>query len=248
MEFTPGQSTLHRLHPVAKVVWLMWATMAVFLFDAVALPLVAVVVAVAILWGLGVRPWRVPGLRLWLVLGLAILIAHAWAVREGDPVLGPITTGGLVAGGRSAGRVLAIILFSALFVVTTEPFSLACGLMSVGLPYRWGFALVTALRLVPIFKLEAHHVYQAQMVRGVAYDATGPRRWWLMLRHLCLPLLVSALRTAHALSLSMEGRGFGLHTRRTFSRQIPVTHLDLIAVVLLALSIAAAVWLACRSV
>ena len=240
MRFVPGQSIVHRLHPAVKLAWLLWVTVAVFVFDSALLPLVAVGCAVCLLWRSGVAPWRIPGMRIWLIFGAAILVTHAAVVREGDPLVGPLTTLGLVNGVRAMGRLLAVILMSTLFVVTTEPFSLACALMSIGLPYRWGFTLVTALRLAPVFRLEAHHVYRAQLVRGVAYDATGPRRWWLMLRHLCLPLLVSAMRTAHALSLSMEGRAFGLHPRRTSLRRVVVARRDFVAGALFLASILAA--------
>jgi energy-coupling factor transport system permease protein len=142
------------------------------------------------------------------------------------------------------GRLLAVILTSALFVVTTEPVTLACALRRVGLPCRWGFALVTALRLAPVFRVEAHHIYRAQLARGVAYDARGPRRCWLLLRHLSLPLLISALRTAHVLSLSMEGRAFGLYPQRTYSREVAFRGRDLVATALLFVSICTAIWTA----
>jgi energy-coupling factor transport system permease protein len=177
-----------------------------------------------------------------MILAIGITALHAAVGREGGEIVGPVTDVGLVNGVRAAGRLLAVILMSTLFVTTTEPVSLACALMGVGLPYRWGFALVTALRLAPIFRVEAHHVYRAQLVRGVAYDAAGPRRWWLILRRLCLPLLVSALRTAHSLSLSMEGRAFGLHRQRTYMRPVSVSGRDLVAGALLGLSVLAAVW------
>ncbi len=233
---------VHRLHPVVKLAWLLWVTVAVFVFDSAVLPLVAVGGAVVLLWLSGVAPWRIPGLRIWVVLGLGILVTHALVVREGDPVIGPLTTLGLVNGVRAMGRLMAVILMSALFVLTTEPFSLACALMGVGLPYRWGFALVTALRLAPVFRLEAHHVYRAQLVRGVGYDARGLWKWWLILRHLCLPMLVSALRTAHALSLSMEGRAFGLYPQRTYTRRFVISWRDILAGVLLVGSVLMAIW------
>ncbi len=232
---------VHDLHPVVKLAWLLWVTVAVFVFDSLALPVIAVGAAVGLLWVSGVAPWRIPGMRLWAVLGIGILLTHALVVREGNVIVGPLTDLGLTNGVRATGRLLAVILMSALFVITTEPFSLACALMRVGLPYRWGFALVTALRLAPVFRLEAHHVYRAQLVRGVAYDARGPRKWWLILRHLCLPLLVSALRTAHALSLSMEGRAFGLHPQRTYVGELVTTRRDLVAGALLAASVLAGI-------
>ena len=255
MRFHPGHSVIHCLHPVVKLAWLLWLTVAVFVvvvgaprgetgavgWQIVSVPVTVVVCAVGLLWYCGVAPWRIPGLRLWLILGLAVLAAHALATPQGHRIWGPLTTEGLINGVRAMGRLMAVILMSALFVTTTEPFTLAAALMRVGLPYRWGFTLVTALRLAPVFRLEAHHVYQAQLVRGVAYDASGVRKWWLILRHLSLPLLVSALRTAHALSLSMEGRAFGLHPKRTCLRDVPVTRTDFIAAMLLVGSIILAV-------
>ena len=86
-------------------------------------------------------------------------------------------------------------------------------------------------------------MYRAELARGVAYDARGPRRWWLLLRHLSLPLLVSALRTAHTLSLSMEGRAFGLYPQRTSSRDVSFRVCDAVALALLPVSAVLAVWL-----
>jgi energy-coupling factor transport system permease protein len=259
MKFQSGESIIHRLHPAVKLAWLLWITVAVFVFApatmcgyqttsgwpalvAAAIPLFAAAGMAVFLWLADVAPWRIPGIRLWVSLGTAILVLHILATRQGDQVFGPVTVGGLAVGIRAMGRLLAVILASALFVITTDPVSLACALMRVGLPYRWGFTLVTALRLAPIFRLEAHHVYQAQLVRGVAYDSGGPRRWWLMLRHLCFPLVVSAMRTAHSLSLSMEGRAFGLHRQRTYMREVVVNRGDVVAGGLLAVTIVLVAW------
>ncbi len=241
MTFRPGQSPLHRLHPATKLAWLTWVTVAVFILGAPLLPPAVALVAVLLLWLSGTPPWRAKGLRLWIILGVSILVAQVVLTRTGRPVIGPVTDEGLLAGLRAAGRLLAVVIMSSVFVTTTEPFDLARALVQLGLPYRWGFALTTALRLVAVFRVEAQHVYRAQLIRGVAYDAGGLRRWWLVLRRLCLPLLVSALRTARALSLSMEGRAFGLHTRRTWVRQTPVRVGDWLAAALLMLSVAAAV-------
>lgn len=241
MNFRPGQSFSHRLHPVVKLGWLLWGTVSVFVFDSPVLPWVVVGGAVGLLWASGVAPWRIPGLRVWLLLGVIILVTHALSVSEGDPIFGLCTERGLLSGVRAMGRLMGVTIMSTWLVTTTEPVSLACALMKVGLPYRWGFALVTALRLAPIFRVEAHHVYRAQLVRGVAYDAGWARKWWLILRHLCVPLLVQALRTAHSLSLSMEGRSFGLYPQRTYLREVSAGPRDVVAGGLLLLSVLGAV-------
>jgi len=241
MTYQAGHSMTHRLHPLVKLAWLLWATLVVFLFQTPLLPLTAVVCAVLLLWNSGIAPWRIAGTRAWLIVGAVIFVTHALAVRDGATILGPVTDTGIAAGARAAGRLLAVLLTSTLFVTTTEPVSLAYALVRAGLPYRWGFALVAALRLAPIFRVEAHHVYRAQLVRGVAYDGSALRRWWSMAKYSTLPLLVSALRTAHSLSLSMEGRAFGLHKRRTYLREVRFAPRDAAAGLALAASILAAI-------
>lgn len=241
MTYQPGESLIHRLHPLTKVAWLLSLTAAVFLATTPVIPLATVVVASTLLALSGAKPWQVSGRRLWLPLAIAILVAHALAVKSGERLIGPVTDEGLISGIRAMGRLLGVILLSGLFVLTTDPVALSRTLMRGGLPYRWGFALVTALRLAPIFRVEAHQIYRAQLIRGVAYDATWPRRLWLLLRHFSLPLLVSALRTAHSLSLSMEGRGFGLHRCRTYAREVHPTRADAIATLLLLGLIATAI-------
>ncbi|MEW6199055.1 MAG: energy-coupling factor transporter transmembrane component T [Planctomycetota bacterium] len=237
-------SGVHRLHPLVKLVWLIGLTVTVFRSPGATVPWLTAGGVMVLLWCASVPPWRLPGLRMWLTLAVMIVAVHVAFIREGRVVLGPVTAAGLEGGLRVTGRLLAVVLASHLFVKTTDPSSLAQALMKAGLPVRWGFALVTALRLVPVLRVEAHHVYRAQLVRGMPYDARGPRRWWLLLRRWLLPLLVSALRTAHALSLAMEGRGFGLHPRRTFRREVRRTFGDVVAAALLVMFIAAAEWLA----
>ncbi|RJO63557.1 MAG: energy-coupling factor transporter transmembrane protein EcfT [Myxococcales bacterium] len=242
MQYRPRQTALHRLHPLTKLLWLVWTTVVVVFCDSIVLSLVCAVYAVVFLWWAGARPLCGRGLGLWLFLGLAVFTTHALFVHTGVPVIGPITDTGLHSGLLVVGRLMTVILMSAVFVITTEPFSMASALMQVGLPYRWGFALVAALRMAAVLRVEVHHVYRAQLVRGVAYDAAPLRRWWLLIRHLCLPLLVSSLRAACLLSQSMEGRGFGSHRRRTYMREIPTSRCDATALVLLVVFTIALLW------
>ena len=126
-------------------------------------------------------------------------------------------------------------------MLTTEPNDLAYSLMRAGLPYRYGFALITALRLVPTFEQEGQIVYNAQLARGVRYDVRSPRRLLTLARQFVLPLLVSALGKVDALAVSMEGRCFGKYPTRTFLREVRATRLDVVAVALLVLCIVATI-------
>jgi energy-coupling factor transport system permease protein len=247
--YHPGDSFLHRLHPLTKGAWLVMGTALVFVArspwavsGAVALLLAGFPVA-----GVGLR--RVRGTRLFVSTAVLLGLLQVLFVREGDTLaqLGPlvVTAGGVEQGVYVAGRFLSVILLSYLFVLTTEPNDLAYALMLAGLPYRYGFALITALRLVPTFEQEGQVVYNAQIARGVRYDVRSPRRFLTLARQFVLPLLVSALGKVDVLAVSMEGRAFGKYPTRTFLREVRATWRDGAALGALGLLIAASsVWLA----
>jgi energy-coupling factor transport system permease protein len=236
---------LHRLHPLVKGAWLLVGTVLVFVVRspwAVAAALALLLLAFALA---GVRLGRVRGVRLLVTTALLLGLLQIVFVHEGKVLVEwgrlALFSGGLEAGCYVAGRFLCVVLLSYLFVLTTEPNDLAYGLMRAGLPYRYGFALVTALRLVPVFEEEGQTVYRAQLARGVEYDVRSPRRLWTLTRQFFLPLLVSALGKVDALAVSMEGRCFGKYPSRTFLREVRVTWLDGLALGLLLLLIGSVV-------
>ena len=67
-------------------------------------------------------------------------------------------------------RFVNIVMASSLFVAATDPESLAYALMQAGLPYRYGYALVAALRFVPYLQEETATVLAAQAARGIGVD------------------------------------------------------------------------------
>jgi energy-coupling factor transport system permease protein len=243
ISYHPGDSFLHCLHPLTKAAWLIFGTVLVFVMQS---PWAVAGAVALLLFGFpmaGVRLGRVRGTRLFISTALLLGLLQVLFVREGETLwqLGPlvITAGGMERGVYVAGRFLSVILLSYLFVLTTEPNDLAYALMRAGLPYRYGFALITALRLVPTFEQEGQVVYSAQLARGVRYDVRSPRRFLTLARQFVLPLLVSALGKVDALAVSMEGRCFSKYPTRTFLREVRATWLDAAAVALLVASMAA---------
>jgi energy-coupling factor transport system permease protein len=235
--YQPGCSTFHRLHPLVKVAWLLFGTVLVFVVRSPWVVLAVVALLVLIFPLAGLRLARVRGTRLFTTTALLLGLLQILFVRSGEAFLQigslTITLDGLQAALYVAGRFLSVILLSYLFVLTTEPNDLAYALMRAGVPYRYGFALVTALRLVPVFEQEGQTVYHAQLARGVQYDIRSPRRFVTLARQFFLPLLVSALGKVDALAVSMEGRCFGKYPTRTFVREVHATRLDGLAVSLL---------------
>ena len=237
--YQPGSSLLHRLHPLVKLLWMLLATLALFSLHSpwTVLAVLGLTVVAFPLCGLRLRGVR--GMRLVLTTATLLGVLQLLFVHSGPVLiqLGPltITQDGLQGAVYVAGRFASVVLLSYLFVLTTDPNDLAYALMRAGLPYRYGFALITALRLVPVFEQEGQIVYNAQLARGVQYDVRSPRRLLALARQFFLPLLVSALGKVDALAVSMEGRCFGKYPTRTFLREVHLARRDVAALVALAL-------------
>jgi energy-coupling factor transport system permease protein len=231
LAFVSGNSLLHRLYALTKLVWLVLGTiLLLFLTNS----WIVLFLAGACLVGLLLiysRIWRIRGFRLVVLTGTVLFVLYLLFNKTGD--LLQITTGGLMTGLRFSGRFMGVVFLSYLFILTTEPSDLAYALMKIGLPYRYGFMLVTALRLAPILEDEGQTIYKAQLTRGVRYDQGGPKKLVLLTTQFLTPLLIGALQRADSLVFSMEGRGFDQYPQRTFRNRTKPSRLDLISNILL---------------
>ncbi len=160
-------------------------------------------------------------LRFVLVFSAVLFIAQALSVREGAPLFegfARITDVGLLSGAGMALRFLVVLSSSFLFVHVTDPDRLAGMLIRCGIPYRYGYLLILSLRFVPFFQRELRIVREAQKVRGLSASVRSLRGIRRAIRYTFVPVLVSGLMRVDSIALSMKGRCFGLHRRRTAPR------------------------------
>jgi len=161
------------------------------------------------------------GLRFVIVFAVVLFVAQALSIREGIPLIEGfvrITDAGLFSGAGMALRFLVILSSSFLFVYVTDPDRLAGMLIRWGIPYRYGYLLILSLRFVPFFQRELKIVREAQRVRGLRPSVRNLRGIRRAIRYTFVPVLVSGLMRVDSISLSMKGRCFGLHRRRTAPR------------------------------
>ena len=157
-------------------------------------------------------------LRFVLAFAAILFVAHVLSVREGTILFTvglPITTEGLSAGAGMALRFLVILTSSFLFVTVTDPDRLAGVILRTGVPYRYGYVPILALRFVPFFRSELRTVREAQRIRGIRTSVrslSGIRR---AVRYTFVPVLVAGLMRVDSIAMSMKGRAFGLHRTRT---------------------------------
>jgi energy-coupling factor transport system permease protein len=108
-----------------------------------------------------------------------------------------------------------------LFLSTTRIEEFAYAFTLLGLPYRIGFTITLAFRLVPLFLEAAFTVIQAQRCRGLDIH-----RGHLLqrLRHYVLvliPVFMGALRRADQMAIALEVRGFNSGRPRTSYQRVP---------------------------
>lgn len=142
----------------------------------------------------------------------------------------PITDYGIERGLSLCVRFLLIILSSMLFVAVTDPTILAHALTMLRIPYRYSFALIIALRFLPLFESENQVVRLAQKSRGIKPEVGGVRKIIRTIQYTFFPLIVSSLSRVEALSISMDGRGFGYSESRTYLRKSEWTISDTLLV------------------
>ena len=234
LTYRPGQSFFHQLYPLDKLIWLLILSVVILIVTRGILTFLLAALALVILFALFPQIWSVRGIRLVFFTALFLFILYILFDKTGATLWDPglrifrVTQNGVASGLLFGSRFLAIVLLSYIFILTTNPSELAYTLMQAGLPYRFGFMLITALRLAPILEDEGQTIYQAQLVRGVRYDQGTLKRIPLLVQQFLTPLLISALRRADKLVFSMEGRGFGQYPTRTFRQRAVLTYRDII--------------------
>lgn len=221
--FRPGDSWLHRRHPVTKLLALALVLLAAFLLPAVALlvllTLLAVVaVSVGLLRGL-IAALRIPALLLASILVVNALFFPGASDRL--VALGPlaVTREGLEFGLYSAGRLLVAFAASVLFLFTTLADDLLEALVARGAGHRLAFVVLSAVQMVPRLQARAGAILDAQRARGL--DTTGSLlRRARGLLPLVAPVLLGSLIDVRERTFALEARGFGAGRTRTAYRLV----------------------------
>jgi len=224
IKYIEKETFLHNINPISKIVVLFIFAYSLFLFSYWEIEVLALasVLVLYVVSGIGLS--KIEGKKFFFTFSLSLFIINILFVREGYTLLNwgiiKITTNGIEFALFSVARFLAIVLSSFLFVMTTDPNKLAYSLMQAGIPYRYGFTLVVALRFVPTFQFETGNVRNAQAARGLSVDKMSIKSLYTMARYTFIPLIRSTMQYIDTLTVSMEGRCFGAYNKRTYIEEI----------------------------
>jgi energy-coupling factor transport system permease protein len=145
----------------------------------------------------------------------------------------------------SIGRTLVMLSLAVegiIFLSTTRYEEFTLGLIRLGLPYRVGFAISTAFRMVPMIVASAYAVAQAQRSRGLDLDSGNIIRRVRKYLPLLVPVFLSMIRSTNTFVMALESRGFGARKNRTFYLEIGFKKKDILCIACLALLFTAATY------
>ncbi|HVO23854.1 MAG TPA: energy-coupling factor transporter transmembrane component T [Candidatus Margulisiibacteriota bacterium] len=235
-------TALHRLNPTVKVLGMLCFFVAAFVTQApvAALP-VAALVSVLITMA---RAWpNVRRLR-FLFLMVFVMTFVIWTLffRGGEPVLvcGPvrISAAGLRFALGMAIKLDTLLGVGIVFLSTTKIEEFAYALTRVGIPYKLGFTMTLAFRLVPVFLDAGATVVQAQRCRGFNFDEGNLLQRMRRYVPVIVPVFMGALRRADGMAMALEARGFQAHMQRSAFEHFPFRRSDA-AALLAAVAVAA---------
>ncbi|MFC7054116.1 energy-coupling factor transporter transmembrane component T family protein [Hansschlegelia quercus] len=208
-------SAAHRLNFFVK---LAGATLVMALAWAAPGPYWSALAAGLVIAGLAVT--RTPGLRAYLkgALILVALVVASWLLNLS--IQGMALGEALPIAIRMAARLVATTGAFFFVMETSTPGAIMAAASAARLPAMATLALSLTFGLVPMLREEFERIADAQRARGLEIDRAPIH---VKLRYALargVPLLVQAVRMAHAISVSFATSGFDPSVKRTTWRRV----------------------------
>jgi energy-coupling factor transport system permease protein len=248
LQYIDNKSIFHRADALSKLAWVLIVVIFTFQFksaEARGVMLVGLLI-LAIFFA------RIPIATILraspLIFGVALLLGlfHLF-ITPGVHILfrfGPLpaTQEGLTKGLGFFFRLAIMVMASFMLIWTTDIRELMVGLVHLGIPYRYAFAVFMALRFLPVVQQEVDAVKAAHAIRGRASSSPIRHRFRLWQRYL-FTVIVNGLRKAESTALAIESRGFGAYPDRTYVKDFHWTFLGILLMLLfIVLGIALIFW------
>ena len=113
---------------------------------------------------------------------------------------------------------LAVTITAALLAyVTTHPSDLAAIMLKSRLPYKFAYAFLATIQLIPILTNEITTIYQAQVSRGLNVQAKLIDRFRSIIV-LMIPLTLGAINQTQIRAIALESRGFSAPVKKVMLR------------------------------
>ena len=215
-------SVLDRMDALSKLIIVIVLSIAVYFYknplELLPMPIILFVLSLAL--GKVKLPVAFWSFMVFVTFGLFVAFFQLLSHQSGDYLykLGifKITPSGLYLAELFVLRLTTIGSAALLFLWTTSPKNFTTALVYLGVPYRFAFAVLVALRFLPLIQDDISKIKDAHLIRGMKQEKgiEGIFNNW---QRYMFPILVDGLRKAETTSIAMDSRGFGLYKTRTYT-------------------------------
>ena len=227
-EFAEGDSFLHRLNPVTKLLMIFSVTALVITFLD---PLVGLAIAVA-LYAVALAA-KVPRQLIVIYKRVVLLMGGAFATLyfifyTVGPYLfeGRFSVLGFVWAASGLYRLANLIGIVAIFAATTLMIDLANALTLLKIPPRIASTVSLAFASAPIFAAQLGEIIDAYQSRGFKVYYLNPFRRIRAFLALLPPTIFATLRRAQWTSVALEMKGFTYPGERTYRQASTLRPVD----------------------
>lgn len=244
LEYVPGDSFLHRLNPVAKLLFAVLFAITCFCTGNTLFLVAMLALGIAMALSCGMMRQTLGLMKAVAVFSIILAVLLILTTPQGDKLVdlpwGYIGTGSLLAALTTVIRLEAAAIPLFLMFYVTKITDLTNSVVKVlHVPYKYAFTFASTVHFIPMFMNDMKGIMEAQTARGVEFDVGGIVNKVRLMVPLCVPLLVSSVRKTNSAAIAAEVRGFNLRTRQSGYKQYPFAASD-IAVMVFAVALMAA--------
>ncbi|MDF2886850.1 MAG: cobalt transport protein [Lacrimispora sp.] len=243
--YVDKDSYLTRLHPFAKMVYILAAISVPFIGGALWMYGLFLVISLGFLISGGILKKVFPLIAFSFTILITIFLIHGLFNKENETLLFRIGAlafyrEGLLYASRIGLNILNMLLAFAAFVLTTKPADLVDDLEQMGFSPRFGYMITSVFQIIPQMMGTMNTILDAQRSRGMETEGSLITRAKAFIP-LISPVVSSSLINTRERAIALEVRGFGSKTKKTFLREHRLSGGDKGFMFLMALLIAASV-------
>ncbi|MEM0490018.1 MAG: energy-coupling factor transporter transmembrane component T [Ignisphaera sp.] len=226
--YRPNEKKVYELHPVSKIVFTIFTTA----IAIVSRPeLVLTTLAVLVLLSIFLINWRNTFslvISVFLFIAPMVFFVHIYTII-GNPIYVVLSTARNV--GVAIARVMSMALSFHILFVSTKPQSLARVLNRIGIPYKYSYGFILALRFVSVIAGDLIEIVSIQKIRGLIFEKNLLKKLRSYLA-IFIPLTISTLMRVDEIAISLEVKGFGYTNKRTYLYTETIKMLDVLVIML----------------
>ena len=239
LDYLPGSSVLHKMHPLVKIFVSILICAAAFCssnyFFLLGIILFNILMGVIGNGkernGLLARTFGI--LKGLIKMSIFLVILQLLVIRKGDPLF---MIGSFAITDVALEKALLLVLR---LIGATLPLSILISVTNLNdlsntlvkylhIPYKYAFTFTSAIRFIPVFSTEMSGIIESQQARGVDFEVKNPFKKFGMILPLCFPLLISSVRKIESTATAAELRGFYLRTRACCTKSYKVHFRDIV--------------------